>query len=77
MFVVQCIGGMAAGDKRGLAFGVYHMVAGLAVLVAGLVLGLVYERVGATAAFAVGASSCAVAVVVLLTAVSRYATRAR
>ncbi len=68
---------LAGGDKRGFAFGVYHMVSGLAVLAAGLVLGQVYARSGATVAFAVGAGSCALAVAVLLTAVRRAATRAR
>jgi len=46
-----------ARDRQGTGFGVYHSWTGLAALIGGLVLGLVYQRAGAVVAF--GASAAA------------------
>jgi len=49
-----------AGQRQGTGFGVYHSGTGLAALIGGLLLGLVYQRVGAVAAFGASAGGGAV-----------------
>ena len=53
-----------AGKKSGSGFGAYHALTGVAALVGGIGLGLVYQRIGAGTAFAVSAAGTAVLVVV-------------
>jgi MFS family permease len=45
----------SAADRRGTAFGVFNFVTGLALLAASAIAGLVWDRYGASATFAVGA----------------------
>lgn len=56
---------LAAADRRGTAFGWFHLVTGAALLPASLLFGLLYESISATAAFVV-AATCAAAAAGLL-----------
>ncbi len=49
------IGDVAPPDQRATAFGLYHLVYGLLALPGGLLFGLLWERLGSGAAFAVAA----------------------
>ena len=44
-----------AGERQGTAFGVYHSGIGFAALIGGVLLGLVYQRLGAVVAFSASA----------------------
>jgi MFS family permease len=57
---------IVAPAERGGAFGWYHCAVGVAALPASLLFGLVWERAGQAAAFALGAGLAAVAAVLLL-----------
>ena len=56
----------ASGERRGTAFGAYHMVIGLAALPASVIAGLLYDRVSASAPFWVGAGAAVVSGVLML-----------
>lgn len=58
--------------ERGAKFGVYHASVGLAALPGGIALGVLYEKVSATAAFGVSAAVAALLLLVGL-AIPRYA----
>lgn len=51
----------AADDRRGTAFGAYHMVVGLAALPASIIAGVLYDRVSPAAPFWVGAAAAVLA----------------
>jgi len=51
----------APADLRGTAFGFFNLVSGLAMLVASVVAGLVWDRFGASVTFYAGAAFCVVA----------------
>ncbi|MEQ1575681.1 MAG: MFS transporter [Vicinamibacterales bacterium] len=57
---------LAPISRHGAAFGYYSATLGLGTLTASVVFGLVYERLGATAAFGMGAGLSALAAVLLL-----------
>jgi MFS family permease len=52
--------------RQGTAFGLYYAVTGVGLLVASIVFGVVYDRVGPAAAFIMGATLSAVAALLLL-----------
>jgi MFS family permease len=54
------------GARRGTAFGWYNLAIGLAALPASLLFGLVWDRRGAPAAFALGAALAVAAALVLM-----------
>jgi MFS family permease len=56
----------SSGERRGTAFGAYHMVVGLAALPASIIAGLLYDHVSAAAPFWVGAAGAALAGVLML-----------
>ena len=53
----------APADLRGSAFGFFNLVSGVAMLVASVVAGLLWDHLGAPATFLAGAAFCAVAMV--------------
>ncbi len=56
---------VAPADLRGTAFGFFNLVSGCAVLLASLVAGVLWDRLGASATFYAGASFCAIALAAL------------
>ncbi len=54
-------------QRRGSAFGAYHMVLGLAALPASVIAGVLYDRVSPSAPFWVGAAAAVLAGVLMLT----------
>jgi len=56
---------MAPADLRGTAFGFFNLVSGLAMLVASLVAGLLWDTLGAAFTFHAGAAFCLVTLVAL------------
>lgn len=57
---------LTAPARRGAAYGVYYMAAGLPVLPAGLLAGVLWQEIGAAAPFAVGAATSLLAIALLL-----------
>lgn len=57
---------LVPADRRGAAFGAYHLAVGLGALPASVLFGLVWERLGAPAAFGLGASLAGAAAALLL-----------
>jgi MFS family permease len=57
---------IAPEDLRGTAFGFFHLVSGVAMLVASAVAGLLWDRLGASATFYAGAGFSALTVLGLL-----------
>lgn len=55
----------APADKRGAALGIFYMATGLVTLLASIVAGLLWDRVGPSATFGVGAVVAALAVILL------------
>lgn len=51
----------APADLRGTAFGFFHMVSGVAMLVASVVAGLLWDQFGASFTFYAGAAFCGIA----------------
>jgi MFS family permease len=60
----------STGQRRGTAFGVYHMTVGVAALPASVVAGLLYDHVSPAAPFWVGAGGAVLAGVLMLALVS-------
>ena len=60
------LGEFSTGERRGTAFGAYHMVVGLAALPASIVAGLLYDNVSPSAPFWVGAAGAVVAGILML-----------
>lgn len=56
----------APGDLRGTAYGFFNLIAGFAMLIASVLAGLLWDRLGAAATFYAGASFSALALVALL-----------
>jgi MFS family permease len=67
----------APADLRGTAFGLFNLLSGLAMLLASVIAGLVWERYGAAATFHVGAVFCALALAGLVGLPSAAASRTR
>lgn len=57
----------APHDLRGTAYGVFNLVSGLAMLVASVLAGFLWEVAGAAATFYAGAAFCGVALTLLST----------
>jgi len=57
---------LAVRDKMGTAMGLYHMSVGLAALIANVVAGLLWDTIGAQAAFTYGAVLAAAATMMLI-----------
>jgi MFS family permease len=55
----------APDDLRGTAYGFFNLVSGLAMLLASVLAGLLWETVGFAATFYAGASLCAATLVLL------------
>jgi MFS family permease len=66
----------APADLRGTAFGFFNLVSGLAMLLASLVAGLLWDRLGASFTFYAGAAFCAMALAGLALTVRRGRGRA-
>jgi len=60
------LGEFSTGERRGTAYGAYHMVVGLAALPASIIAGVLYDRVSAAAPFWVGAGAAVLAGLLLL-----------
>ena len=60
------LGEFSTGERRGTAFGAYHMVVGLAALPASVVAGVLYDHVSASAPFWVGAGAAVLAGILML-----------
>jgi MFS family permease len=60
------LGEFSTGEKRGTAYGVYHMVVGLAALPASIIAGLLYDNVSPSAPFWLGAAAAALAGILML-----------
>jgi MFS family permease len=60
------LGEFSTGEKRGTAYGVYHMVVGLAALPASVIAGLLYDNVSPSAPFWLGAAAAALAGILML-----------
>jgi MFS family permease len=56
---------MAPASMRGTAFGYYNAALGIGALIASVLFGAIYERIGAATAFGVGAALAALATVLL------------
>ncbi len=73
------LGEFSTGERRGTAFGAYHMVVGLAALPASIIAGVLYDQVSPSAPFWVGAAAAVVAGILMLATVPeterRHATR--
>jgi MFS family permease len=53
----------APADLRGTAYGVFNLVSGIAMLIASVVAGLLWDRLGAAATFHAGAGFSVVALI--------------
>lgn len=53
----------APADLRGTAYGFFNLMSGLAMLLASVLAGLIWDRLGASFTFYAGAGFCAVALV--------------
>jgi MFS family permease len=60
------LGEFSTGERRGTAFGAYHMVVGLAALPASIIAGLLYDNVSPSAPFWVGAAAAVLAGILML-----------
>ena len=56
----------APSDLRGTAFGFFNLVSGVAMLLASVLAGLLWDRLGAAFTFYAGAAFCAMALAGLL-----------
>jgi predicted MFS family arabinose efflux permease len=65
----------APAQARGTAFGVFHLMSGLAMLLASLLAGVLWEQIGASATFVAGALFSGAALVALLLAIARSRSR--
>ena len=63
------LGEFSTGERRGTAFGAYHMVVGLMALPASIIAGVLYDNVSPSAPFWVGAAAAVVAGVLMLATV--------
>ncbi len=61
----------APPELRGSAFGIFNLVTGVALLLASVIAGLLWDQYGSTATFLVGAALAAIALVALLGVLSR------
>ncbi len=66
----------APADLRGTAYGIFNLVSGVAMLVASVVAGLLWDRLGASVTFYAGAGFCVVALAGLAMRPSPKATSA-
>lgn len=55
----------APADLRGTAYGIFNLVSGVAMLIASVVAGLVWDRLGAASTFYAGAMFCVLALIAL------------
>jgi len=71
------LGEFSTGERRGTAFGAYHMVVGLMALPASVIAGVLYDNVSPSAPFWVGAAAAAVAGILMLALVpeTKHGTR--
>ena len=60
------LGEFSTGERRGTAYGAYHMVVGLAALPASVIAGILYDQVSPAAPFWVGAGAAVLAGVLML-----------
>jgi MFS family permease len=61
-------------DRRGAAYGWYHLAVGVGMLPASLIFGVVWDRAGASTAFLIGASLSIAAAVSLRAVATRFST---
>lgn len=57
----------APSELRGTAFGLFNLVSGIAMLVASVLAGLLWDTVGAPATFLAGAGACVIAILLIFT----------
>lgn len=65
----------APDDLRGTAFGFFNLVCGIATLLASVIAGLLWDRVGPAATFGAAAGFCTLAIVVLMIQARKVAAR--
>lgn len=65
----------APADLRGTAYGVFNLMSGIAMLIASVVAGLLWDRLGASSTFYAGAVFCMVALIGLARHPSRVASK--
>ena len=65
----------APADLRGTAYGVFNLMSGIAMLVASVVAGLLWDRLGASSTFHAGAGFCIAAMVGLAIRASRQGSK--
>jgi len=61
--MARMVADTAPADLRGTAYGFFNLVSGIAMLIASVLAGLLWDRLGASATFAVGASFSGVALI--------------
>lgn len=66
---------LAPASKRGMAFGIYNAVSGIGALTASVIFGVIWNRFGASVAFATGAALALLASALLFVVVPKAAPR--
>jgi MFS family permease len=69
--LARMVADTAPADLRGTAYGFFNLMSGLALLVASIVAGLLWDKLGASFTFYAGAGFCAVTLLVLLARAGR------
>lgn len=62
----------APGDMKGTAFGFFNLISGIAVLIASIAAGFLWQRFGASATFYFGAAFCAAAFIAIISAAKAF-----
>jgi len=60
---------MAPAEKRGTAYGLYYCIVGISVLIGGILGGVVWDAIGPSATFYLGAGLAVLALLGILTLV--------
>ncbi|MBI2979668.1 MAG: MFS transporter, partial [Chloroflexi bacterium] len=60
---------LAPADMRGTAYGLYHSVGGISVLIGGIIGGVIWDIIGPAATFYLGASLAFIAMLGIMTLV--------
>jgi MFS family permease len=68
----KLVAGVAPEHLRGTAFGLFHLVTGVALLLASVIAGVLWQSLGSGASFAAGAAFAALAAIgIVVTGVAR------
>jgi MFS family permease len=69
--LARMVADTAPADLRGTAYGFFNLMSGLAMLVASITAGVLWDKLGASFTFYAGAAFCVVTLLVLLLRASR------